>query len=250
MNRRMIWAAGLSAAGLLLIVIGVAGLRRGATAPASPLVASPPVAAPQPARTAPARTEPSAAAAVPLTTPGVERYFSAAVGLGDAAYAVQPGDTLTKIAKKNGTTVELLRVSNGIQGDMIRAGQRLKVPKASFSVLVDKSQNTLTLKDGEEVVKVYRCSTGREGITPAGAFRIVSRMVDPVWKGVVNPGDPKNPLGTRWLGFDLPQYGIHGTNDPASIGKPVTAGCVRLANSDVEELYTLLPEGTSVTVVE
>ena len=166
------------------------------------------------------------------------------------AYTVAPGDTLGRIAKKTGTTVELLRAANPVRGDFIRVGQRLKVTQAKFNVLVDKSQNTLTLKNGEEVVKVYRCSTGTRGITPAGTFKIVNRIVDPVWKGIVAPGDPENPLGTRWLGFDLPQYGIHGTNDPKSIGQPVTKGCVRLVNSDAEELYTLLPEGTLVTVVE
>ncbi len=166
------------------------------------------------------------------------------------AYVVQPGDTLARIAKKSGTTVELLRASNLVRGDFIRVGQKLKVTQGHFSVLVDKSQNLLTLKSGEEVVKVYRCSTGERGVTPSGTFKIASRMVDPVWKGIVAPGDPENPLGTRWLGFDLPQYGIHGTNQPETIGQPVTKGCVRLANSDAEELYTLLPEGTPVTVAE
>ena len=122
--------------------------------------------------------------------------------------------------------------------------------QARFNVLVDKSQNLLTLKSGEEVVKTYRCSTGAGGITPTGTYKIVNRMIDPVWKGIVAPGDPENPLGTRWLGFDLPQYGIHGTNQPETIGQPVTKGCVRLVNSDAEELYTLLPEGTAVTIVE
>lgn len=165
-------------------------------------------------------------------------------------HKVQPSETLSKIARKAGVTVELLKAANGLTSDMIRAGQTLRIPSVHFSIVVDKSQNTLTLKNGEEVVKVYRCSTGKEGITPVGEFKIISRMVDPVWKGVVPPGDPQNPLGTRWLGFDLPQYGIHGTNDPASIGWPVTKGCVRLANPDVEELYTLLPEGTRVIIVE
>ncbi len=180
----------------------------------------------------------------------IKLIFSSALAPDSAAYTVEPGDTLGRIAKKMGTTVELLRAANSVRGDFIRVGQHLKVTRASFSVLVDKSQNTLTLKNGEEVVKVYRCSTGAGGITPAGTFKIANRMIDPVWKGIVAPGDPGNPLGTRWLGFDLPQYGIHGTNDPQHIGQPVTKGCVRLVNSDVEELYTLLPEGTLVTVVE
>ena len=166
------------------------------------------------------------------------------------AYTVQPGDTLARIAKKNGTTVELLRAANPVRGDFIRIGQKLKVTQAHFNVLVDKSQNLLMLKNGEEVVKLYHCSTGERGITPNGAFKIANRMVDPVWKGIVAPGDPENPLGTRWLGFDLPQYGIHGTNRPETIGQPVTKGCVRLVNADAEELYTLLPEGTAVTIIE
>lgn len=165
-------------------------------------------------------------------------------------YTVQPGDTLSKIAQQQGTTVELLKVANGLQGDLIRVGQRLKVTQARFNVLVDKSQNLLTLKDGEEVLKVYRCSTGEGGITPTGDFKIVTRIVDPVWKGIFPPGHPENPLGSRWMGFDLPEYGLHGTNEPETIGQPVTRGCVRLTNADVEELYLLLPEGTPVTIIE
>ncbi|MBI3317583.1 MAG: L,D-transpeptidase family protein [Candidatus Omnitrophica bacterium] len=168
-------------------------------------------------------------------------------------HTVEKGDTLSKIAKRFHTTVEYLKAANALQSDVIRPGQRLKVLKASFSVIVDKSQNTLTLKNGEEVLKVYPCSTGQGGITPTGSFRVVNRLVDPPWytpEGVIPPGDPRNILGTRWLGFDAPGYGIHGTTDPASIGKSVTQGCVRLANPEVEELFILLPEGTPVKIVE
>lgn len=192
----------------------------------------------------------AAAAQERLGSANVKLLLSPIMTADAVAYTVQPGDTLARIAKRNGTTVELLRTSNQTRGDFIRVGQKLKVTRGRFNVRVDKSQNLLTLKSGEEVVKVYRCSTGERGITPTGAFKIVNRMVDPVWKGIVAPGDPENPLGTRWMGFDLPQYGIHGTNQPETIGRPVTQGCVRLANSDAEELYTLLPEGTAVTVAE
>ncbi len=169
---------------------------------------------------------------------------------GEALYAVRPGDTLSRIAREHRTTIELLKAANGLRGDLIRAGQKLRVPQVNFSVIVDKSQNTLTLKHGEGVFKVYRCSTGAGGITPTGEFRIASRLKDPVWKGIVPPGSPENPLGSRWLGFDLPEYGIHGTNKPGTIGQPVTKGCVRLTNPDAEELFVLLPDGTRVTIVE
>lgn len=168
-------------------------------------------------------------------------------------HTVESGDTLSKIARKHHTTVDLLKAANGLTSDRIRPGQRLKIVTASFSVIVDKSQNLLTLKNGEEVLKVYRCSTGKEGMTPTGTFKIANRIPDPPWytpEGVIPPHDPRNILGSRWLGFDQPGYGIHGTTQPDSIGKPVTKGCVRLVNSDVEELYTLLPEGTAVTIVE
>lgn len=192
----------------------------------------------------------AAAAQERLGQANVKLIFSPIPTADAIRYEVQPGDTLARIAKKHGTTVELLRASNPVRGDFIRVGEKLKVSQARFNVLVDKSQNLLTLKSGEEVVKVYRCSTGLRGITPAGTYKIVNRMVDPVWKGIVAPGDPENPLGTRWLGFDLPQYGIHGTNEPETIGRPVTKGCIRLINSDAEELYTLLPEGTAVAIIE
>ena len=165
-------------------------------------------------------------------------------------YTVKGGDTLFKISKKFSTTVELLKVANGLESDLIRVGQRLKVTKAKFNLIIDKSQNLLTLKNKEEVLKVYRCSTGKEGVTPTGKFRIASRLVDPAWKGIYPSDHPENPLGSRWLGFDLQEYGIHGTRDPKSIGKPVTKGCVRLKNADVEELFTLLPKGTQVTIVD
>lgn len=168
-------------------------------------------------------------------------------------YVVLPGDTLSKISKQFHTTIQLIKSANGLLSDRIVPGQRLKVVKANFSVIVDKSQNTLTLKNGEEVLKVYRCSTGKEGITPTGTFKIINRIMDPPWyspQGVIPPGDPRNPLGSRWMGFDAPGYGIHGTTDASTIGKPVTQGCVRMANSDIEELFTLLPEGTQVVIVE
>ena len=195
-------------------------------------------------------TQAAATAQQRLGEVSVQLLLSPAAPSSEENYTVQPGDTLSKIAQEGGVTIDLLRSANGLQGDLIRVGQTLRVPKVQFSVIVDKSQNTLTLKSAEDVLKVYRCSTGQGGVTPTGQFKIVTRLVNPVWKGVVAAEDPENPLGTRWLGFDLPEYGIHGTNEPETVGQPVTKGCIRLLNSDVEELFTLLPEGTPVTIVE
>ena len=70
--------------------------------------------------------------------------------------------------------------------------------------------------------------------------------------------DPKNPIGERWIGLQgttpdtakFTGYGIHGTWDNSSIGKQATAGCIRLVNDDVAELFTMLPLGTPVTIRE
>ena len=137
--------------------------------------------------------------------------------------------------------------------DTIRIGQRLRIWKGVFSIFVDKSQNILILKSDDEVVKVYSVATGKNNITPVGDLKIIDKLVNPVWfksGAIVPPESPDNILGTRWMGFNIPGYGIHGTTDPSSIGQQLTAGCVRMRNEEVEELYSLLPMGTQVTIVD
>lgn len=94
--------------------------------------------------------------------------------------------------------------------------------------------------------------------TVLGTTRIINRVVNPTYyprdwwarEGVepIPPGE-NNPVGTRWLGLDIPHYGIHGTNDPSSIGKPASAGCIRMYNHDVEELTELVRIGTPVHII-
>ena len=67
---------------------------------------------------------------------------------------------------------------------------------------------------------------------------------------MIPAGDPKNVLGSRWLGISKPSYGIHGTTQPEAIGQSVTEGCVRMRNLEVEELYMLVPEGTEVVITD
>ena len=168
-------------------------------------------------------------------------------------HEVKSGDTLGKLASQYGTTVDLIKTSNNLQSDTIRLGQKLRIWQGHLNVFVDKSQNVLFLKNGDEVLKVYKVSTGTNNSTPVGTFKITSKLVDPVWfnKGIVVPPDsPQNVLGSRWLGFDMPGYGIHGTIEPETIGQQVTAGCVRMRNSDVEEVYSLIPLGTEVEIVD
>lgn len=184
----------------------------------------------------------------------VKLLFSPTVTERDILYKVEPGDTLSKIANKFGTTVDLIKLSNKLKDDTIHPGDRLKVSKARYKVLIDKSQNILTvLFDDNTIFKVYRVSTGENNCTPQGTFKIINKIKDPVWytEGAIVPAEsPKNILGSRWLGLSIKGYGIHGTIEPETVGKQATKGCIRMLNSDVEELFTILPIGTEVTIVE
>lgn len=183
----------------------------------------------------------------------IRLLFSPAITAKSIEYEIMPGDSLDKIAREHRTTVELLRRSNNLADDRIVPGKKIKVWNAPFTIFVDKSQNTLLLKSDEEIVKTYTVATGANNSTPVGTFRIVEKIVNPPWykdNRVIPPSSPENILGTRWMGFDKKGYGIHGTRDPKSLGNQVTAGCVRLANPDVEELFSIVPQGTEVTIVD
>lgn len=168
-------------------------------------------------------------------------------------YEIKNGDTLGNIARKMGTTIELIKIRNHMETDRITAGHKLSLWKGKFWVLIDKSENTLSLKIDDEIVKIYPVSTGKNNSSPVGEYVIKYRYTHPVWfhKGEIVPADdPKNFLGTRWLGFDLPKYGIHGTIEPELIGQSVSSGCIRMRNEDVQELYDLIPIGTKVVIVD
>ena len=183
----------------------------------------------------------------------IKLLFSSTVTPGSVLYEIKPGDTLNKIAKEFKTTTGLIMKSNNLSGDRIVPGRKIKVWNVPFTILVDKSQNTLTLKANEEIIKTYTVSTGKNNCTPLGNFKITNKLVNPTWfkSGAVVPASsPENILGSRWLGFDLAGYGIHGTTEPDKLGQQVTQGCVRMANSEVEELYIIIPVGTEVTIVD
>ena len=184
----------------------------------------------------------------------IKILFSPTITPDSFSYTVQPGDSLYKIAKEHHTTIDLIKGSNRLSRDFLRSEMKLKISKAVYSIAVDISENKLKLYSNQELLKTYPIATGRKGHeTPTGTFTIVNKLVDPTWYkagAVVPPGSPDNILGTRWLGFSLATYGIHGTTLPEAIGTYVSEGCIRMLNHDVEELYTIVPLNTTVTVTE
>lgn len=110
------------------------------------------------------------------------------------------------------------------------------LPRAN--ILITKSSRQLTLFNGNDPVHQYPVGIGKSGTpTPLGDYAIALK--------VMNPG---GMLGTRWLGLNYDSYGIHGTNQPWLIGNMVSHGCIRMNNSHVEELYTLVKVGTPVYI--
>ena len=108
----------------------------------------------------------------------------------------------------------------------------------------------LALMEDGRVVKTYSTAVGAPSSpTPSGTYKIVQRIPNPTWYGpnkkVVGPGK-RNPVGTRWMGLSRKGYGIHGTNDPRSIGHNASHGCVRMRNRDVEDLFARVAVGDVV----
>lgn len=175
-------------------------------------------------------------------------------------YVIQPGDSLDRIARRNDTTVDLIRKMNGIEGNLIYPGASLMLPAAPLVVKVDKSARHLDLMMNGKLFKRYIVGLGRYGKTPLGEFHTVVHQKNPDWSpptgGIVPFGDPRNVLGTRWISIqdeDRPEikgFGIHGTSDRESIGGETSNGCIRMLNEDVEEVFLLIPRGTEVIINE
>lgn len=166
-------------------------------------------------------------------------------------YIIRPGDSLSGLAKKYGVTVGWIKQANALSGDKLMIGKSLIIPQSRLSVLVDKSDNKLYLSEDGKLLKTYIVSTGANNSTPVGVFKATDKLEDPTWYktgAVIPPGNKDNQLGTRWIGITAKGYGIHGTTEPEKLGQSVSAGCVRMKNEDVEDLYSLIPSGTEITI--
>lgn len=191
-------------------------------------------------------------------------------------YVVQSGERMATIAKKYDIPWEFIgRLNNITDPTKLRAGQTLKIYKGPFHALVNKKAFTLDLfaggRPGEPnsvFLKRFRVGLGENDSTPTGVWQVEpgKKLKNPRYYStrpdgprVIEPDDPTNPLGERWIGLvgiegkavGKTSYGIHGTIDPDSIGKMRSMGCVRLLNQDVEWVYDMLAEGKStVTVID
>lgn len=119
-------------------------------------------------------------------------------------------------------------------------------------IVVSLEDKRLALVEDGQVKKVYTVAVGKPSTpSPTGTFTIARRVKNPTYSHdgkTVLPG-PGNPVGTRWMGLNIKGYGIHGTNEPKSIGKAASHGCIRMAKRDLEEMYAMVSVGDTVEMV-
>lgn len=111
--------------------------------------------------------------------------------------------------------------------------------QSKYEIIINTQSFTMTLLKDGTTVKTYPIAIGKPSTpTPKGTFRIINKAYK-----------PGGPFGARWLGLNIKGYGIHGTNNPSSIGKAVSNGCIRTYNQNIIELYNTLPIGTLVNIL-
>lgn len=122
-------------------------------------------------------------------------------------------------------------------------------------IIVNKKTNKLAYFSEGKLVKTFPVATGKsKELTPEGSFKMVVKVKNrPYYKDKIPGGDPANPLGDRWLGLEVngtygTTYAIHGNNNESSIGKYVSAGCIRMHNADIHWLYPKIAKNTRVII--
>lgn len=179
-------------------------------------------------------------------------------------HIVANGENLQKIANTYKITVPLICRVNGLaDANRIRLGQPLKVPVGPFHAVVCKRTFRLYLYCQDTLVKVFPVALGAEDTTPTGTWRIKNKLTNPPYYpprggSMIAADDPANPLGEYWMALEGVEgaavgqegYGIHGTNEPDTIGRNVSLGCIRLRNDDAERVYEMLVVRDSVVTIK
>jgi len=180
--------------------------------------------------------------------------------------------TLEALAERFHASPKLLgRLNPG--SSFSRAGEEIVVPSVRSSappkvarVVVDDSDKTVSAwGDGDKLIAQYPATTGSEhDPLPVGSWKIngVSRNPtfhynpDLFWDADEShakakvPAGPNNPVGVVWIDLSKPHYGIHGTPEPATIGKTQSHGCIRLTNWDAAELAEMVAPGLPAVLQE
>jgi lipoprotein-anchoring transpeptidase ErfK/SrfK len=189
----------------------------------------------------------SAALLTPLVIPGAATAQT--LGYASVPANAYPADEV--IGTDEGATPERLR----------RAVVAFGTNEAPGTIIIDTGNTTLYYVLGQGRAIRYGVGVGREGFTWTGVQTVSRKAEWPDWHPPAQmiarqpylprfmAGGPGNPLGARAMYLGTSQYRIHGTNDPSTIGKFVSSGCIRLTNEDVIDLFNRVEVGTKVVVL-
>ncbi len=168
------------------------------------------------------------------------------------AYEVQPGDTLERVASQYRVPPQVLAKINVVADpNQLRPGDKLKVLPGPFHAVVDLRTHYLTLFLEKRFAGRFPIGVGSDQAAPEGDYVVKDKTPNPTYYGpdrVVDPSDPSNPLGKYWIGLGN-QFGIHGTNDPQSIGRADARGCIRLNPRDIEDVYDMMTVESHVRIL-
>jgi lipoprotein-anchoring transpeptidase ErfK/SrfK len=196
----------------------------------------------------------------------------------DASVSVGDSGRLLIVASAQGATVEAAALRNQVERALqapaasyaIRAPVHKLRPRVSTAtlafqystyIIIDRPVFTLRLYQRLRLTHAYPIAVGMAGLeTPPGLHHILDKQVNPAWHvphsawagslaGRIIPPGPDDPLVARWMAIDDQGDGIHGTNEPSSIGSAASHGCIRMLVPDVIQLYSMTPLGTPVYVL-
>lgn len=182
-------------------------------------------------------------------------------------YKVQPGDKLQQIGERCKVPYEMLmQINNILRPENLQAGETIKIINGPFNATVSLSGFTMDLYLQRMYVRSFPVGHGKpDRETPTGRWRVKQdgKLVKPIWTdpdtGITyHPEGPDYPLGSRWIALEGIEgkakgrtgFAIHGTKDPAQIGKRDSKGCIRLHNGDVILVYNVMVPVYSEVVVE
>lgn len=174
--------------------------------------------------------------------------------------SLQAGDLLQSINKA---------IADPDARHLVQARTRIVQPRVSteeladaypWYIIVNRPRFTLTVFDRLRPKKTYKVAVGQVGLeTPAGLYHVQNKAVNPAWHvpnsawagdmagKVISGDDPENPIKARWLGI-FNGAGIHGTDEPSSLGSAASHGCIRMAIPDVIQVYDEVPVGAPVYI--
>jgi lipoprotein-anchoring transpeptidase ErfK/SrfK len=194
------------------------------------------------------------------------------------------GSLLELVAERYHSAEEFLKKLNPeLKLEELKPGDTVKVPNvlpfkiedlkpgfaeknpefANRKIYIDTKDRFLLIYDGKQLVAEFPITPGSAKLpAPMGLWKILGIATLPVFRhdeGVLNHGEksstfynlppgPNNPVGVLWMGLNKPHVGIHGTNNPETIGRASSHGCIRTANWDAARVRELVTVGNAVSI--